>query len=330
MMQMPSSTSFAAAAPTLSVQPATGRDSRIGRLVCGSYFGELGLLTNRARSASVRVGGPSPLRAYAFDALAFHRLIAEHVLVFRVIRERRRLQRSGIGMRRVSLNKLGILEGMPAEDLTYVLESALQRTEEAGTELIQQGEVGDRFYVVLNGHVEVVRDGAIMATLCPGEFFGETALLFDTPRTATGSLCRCCHHVVNHTYGISAAGGSPPARESRGSGAHHAACPGTSCSPTRRTGLVNETGASVNGVTESYERRTLPASGPLRPSCTSKLDCIAFIERTEAVALDIGEVAEQVLAALIRGDKAEALFAVEPLNLACSHYFRSFVRVLIA
>ncbi|MBC7644849.1 MAG: cyclic nucleotide-binding domain-containing protein [Thermoleophilia bacterium] len=162
-----------------------GSTSRVGRLVCGSYFGELGLLTNRARSASVCVGGPSPLRAYAFDALAFHRLIAEHVLVFRVIRERRRLQRSGIGMRRVSLNKLGILEGMPPEDLTYVLESALQKTEEPGTELIEQGEVGDRFYVLLNGHVEVVRDNAVMATLCPGEFFGETALLFDTPRTAT-------------------------------------------------------------------------------------------------------------------------------------------------
>ena len=162
-----------------------GHENRVGRLVCGSYFGELGLLTNRARTASVRVCGSSSLRVFAFDALSFHRLIAEHVLVFRVIRERRRMQRSGVGMRRISLNKLGILEGMPPEDLTYVLESAVQKTHDAGSEVIVEGDVGDRFYVVLDGHVAVERDGAVVATMCPGEFFGETALLFETPRTAT-------------------------------------------------------------------------------------------------------------------------------------------------
>ncbi|GAA2031855.1 hypothetical protein GCM10009740_22280 [Terrabacter terrae] len=55
----------------------------------------------------------------------------------------------------------------------------------AGEVVFRQGDVGDRYYVIESGDVEVVGDGRVVATIGPGEGFGEIALLRRTPRTAT-------------------------------------------------------------------------------------------------------------------------------------------------
>ncbi len=55
----------------------------------------------------------------------------------------------------------------------------------AGGEVFQQGDVGDRYFVIEVGEAEVIGDGHVVATLGPGEGFGEIALLRRTRRTAT-------------------------------------------------------------------------------------------------------------------------------------------------
>ena len=56
---------------------------------------------------------------------------------------------------------------------------------EAGKVLCREGETAREFFVILEGDVDVDRDGERVRTLGPGDFFGEIALVEHVRRTAT-------------------------------------------------------------------------------------------------------------------------------------------------
>ena len=83
------------------------------------------------------------------------------------------------------LRSLPLFSPLPPDQLEAVAR-ALDRIDiTAATTVITQGEEGDRFYVIADGVVEVLRDGQSLGTLGRGDAFGEIALLHAVPRTAT-------------------------------------------------------------------------------------------------------------------------------------------------
>jgi MFS family permease len=76
----------------------------------------------------------------------------------------------------------GPLSGPALERLAGQL---IPLTVPAGHVLMREGEPGDRFYLLAKGRLDVAADGKPVATIHPGDYVGEIALLRDVPRTAT-------------------------------------------------------------------------------------------------------------------------------------------------
>lgn len=66
----------------------------------------------------------------------------------------------------------------------------------AGRVLFNQGDTAQELFIVVSGEVRVERDGSVLATRGPGEFFGEIALVAGGPRTATATCVTACRLLV--------------------------------------------------------------------------------------------------------------------------------------
>jgi CRP/FNR family cyclic AMP-dependent transcriptional regulator len=77
-----------------------------------------------------------------------------------------------------------LLAGVDAEGLASVAERVVEVECHPGQVIARQGDVGTGFFIVASGQVRVIRDGETIATLGPGEFFGELSVLDGQPRTA--------------------------------------------------------------------------------------------------------------------------------------------------
>jgi MFS family permease len=83
------------------------------------------------------------------------------------------------------LRAIPMFEPLPAPTIESLAYSLARVEVGAGETVFRQHDVGDRFYIIDSGEIEIEIDGREANVLGPGESFGEIALLRDMPRTAT-------------------------------------------------------------------------------------------------------------------------------------------------
>jgi CRP-like cAMP-binding protein len=78
-----------------------------------------------------------------------------------------------------------LFEGLSDADLEVIADWFEVRSVSDGTRLIGEGASGYSFFVLVEGSASVASEGTELATLGPGDFFGEVAILGDGRRSAT-------------------------------------------------------------------------------------------------------------------------------------------------
>ena len=91
------------------------------------------------------------------------------------------------------LARVRFLSGLPGPALVALGSHLRVELADAGQTVITAGSVGDRFYLVRSGRLQVIGpDGTVFGEVLPGQGFGELALIDRTPRTATVQALEPC------------------------------------------------------------------------------------------------------------------------------------------
>jgi CRP/FNR family cyclic AMP-dependent transcriptional regulator len=84
-----------------------------------------------------------------------------------------------------ALKRAPLFEGLSRKELVQLARLTDDVEIPAGRVLCREGDRGREFFVLVEGKVDVARNGRGVATLGAGDFVGEISLLEPTPRTAT-------------------------------------------------------------------------------------------------------------------------------------------------
>uniref|UniRef100_A0A914E5H5 cAMP-dependent protein kinase regulatory subunit n=1 Tax=Acrobeloides nanus TaxID=290746 RepID=A0A914E5H5_9BILA len=143
----------------------------------GGSFGELALIYGTPRAATV-VAKSEQVKLWAIDRQTYRA-----ILMGSTMRKRKLYDEF--------LSKVQILADLDKWERANVAD-ALERCDfEPGTHVVEQGQPGDEFFIIVEGEAQVLQkrsDDApyeVVGKLGPSDYFGEIALLLDRPRAAT-------------------------------------------------------------------------------------------------------------------------------------------------
>lgn len=154
--------------------PRSGSQRVLRTLGRGESFGELGLAEAAPRSATVRALEESEV--FEIEKGTFDRLLASMLHVPEFAPALQSLS---------ELRELSCFSSLEPDELSELLERGEWINVAPGEAIVEEGELGDAFYGLRSGQVDVYQDGEHLRSLGPGSYFGEVALLLDMPRTAT-------------------------------------------------------------------------------------------------------------------------------------------------
>lgn len=135
-----------------------------------TIFGELVLLYNSPRAATVRTVEPSHM--FKLDRMIFKR-----IMVAKFSRKRQHSQQV--------LAQIDVFSKLPMFTQLKIADSLQPRSYGQGDVVIRQGDQGSEFFLIDEGTVEITADGKRLNSLSSGSYFGELALIYDLPRAAS-------------------------------------------------------------------------------------------------------------------------------------------------
>ncbi|KAI5309143.1 hypothetical protein KEM55_003954 [Ascosphaera atra] len=153
-----------------------GLGQKVATLKEGEFFGELALMYNAPRSASV-VSADAKSTLWAMDRVTFRRILMDSAF------QRRRMYEA-------FLEEVSILEPLKSYERSKVADALRTVKYNPGETIIHEGEPGDRFYLLEAGTANaykscVPEEEQPVMRYRRGDYFGELALLEDRPRQAT-------------------------------------------------------------------------------------------------------------------------------------------------
>lgn len=147
-----------------------GTERVVKTCVPGDVFGELALLYNAPRAASVQSREPSV--CWQLDRETFNHIVKESAQ-----NKRNRYD--------AFLSKVPLLSSMDSYERSQLADALRVSTVSDGTVIVTQGEDGDKFYILEEGAATALKDGAPVMEYGVGDYFGELALIKNQARAAT-------------------------------------------------------------------------------------------------------------------------------------------------
>jgi CRP/FNR family transcriptional regulator len=94
--------------------------------------------------------------------------------------------------KRKFLQRISLFQGISRREFGHLFQALVSRSYAPGEILFHEGDVGRALFILESGKVELSRmtakgGSAHLASLNPGDYFGEMSLLDERPRTATAA-----------------------------------------------------------------------------------------------------------------------------------------------